>query len=67
LWSNGKRTDFFCHLLCVAKLRCANYENYLSCGTSTHFLPGEKKFFLAHWFETMNGTGNSKANHETRD
>ena len=36
-------------------------------GTSTHFLPGEKKFFLAHWFETMNGTGNSKANHETRD
>src|SRR6202171_2832270 len=36
-------------------------------GTSTHFLPGEKKFFLAHWFETMNGKGNSKANHKTRD
>jgi hypothetical protein len=24
-------------------------------GTSKHFLPGEKKFFLAHWFETING------------
>ena len=25
-------------------------------GTSRHFLPGEKKFFLAHWFETAFGT-----------
>jgi len=24
-------------------------------GTSDRFLPGEKKFFLAHWFETMSG------------
>jgi hypothetical protein len=23
-------------------------------GRSDRFLPGEKKFFLAHWFETMN-------------
>jgi hypothetical protein len=22
-------------------------------GTSAHFFPGEKKFFLAHWFETL--------------
>src|SRR2546430_6806283 len=25
-------------------------------GTSENFLPGEKKFFLAHWLETMKGT-----------
>ena len=25
-------------------------------GTSNNFLPGEKKFFLAHWLETMKGT-----------
>ena len=31
-------------------------------GTAKHFLPGEKKFFLAHWFETMAGVGNSKTN-----
>ena len=30
-------------------------------GTSNRFLPGEKKFFLAHWFETMNGKDNSRA------
>lgn len=24
-------------------------------GTSAHFLPGEKKFFLAHWIETVFG------------
>ena len=31
-------------------------------GTAKHFLPGEKKFFLAHWFETMTGVDNSKTN-----
>jgi hypothetical protein len=36
-------------------------------GTSSHFLPGEKKFFLAHWFETLNETGRSKTNQENRD
>jgi hypothetical protein len=25
-------------------------------GTSKHFLPGEKKFFLAHWWETVIGS-----------
>jgi hypothetical protein len=29
-------------------------------GTSKHFLPGEKKFFLAHWVETITGTGQEK-------
>lgn len=29
-------------------------------GTSKDFLPGEKKFFLAHWFESMNGTNQEK-------
>lgn len=29
-------------------------------GTSKHFLPGEKKFFLAHWLETMKGTVRSE-------
>ena len=29
-------------------------------GTSKTFLPGEKKFFLAHWFETMSGTNQEK-------
>jgi hypothetical protein len=29
-------------------------------GTSAHFLPQEKKFFLAHWFETMNGSAAGK-------
>jgi hypothetical protein len=29
-------------------------------GASEHFLPGEKKFFLAHWMETVFGTGQEK-------
>ena len=29
-------------------------------GTSGRFLPGEKKFFLTHWFETVNKSGDSK-------
>jgi len=29
-------------------------------GTSKHFLPSEKKFFLAHWLETMKGTVRSE-------
>ena len=29
-------------------------------GTSEHFLPVEKKFFLAHWLETISGTGQEK-------
>lgn len=29
-------------------------------GTSEHFLPGEKKFFLAHWFETVSGPATAK-------
>jgi hypothetical protein len=31
-------------------------------GRSKDFLPREKKFFLAHWFETIRGTGESKPN-----
>jgi hypothetical protein len=30
-------------------------------GTSDRFLPGEKKFFLTHWFETMGQPANSNA------
>ena len=30
-------------------------------GTSDRFLPGEKKFFLTHWFETMGKSGDSNA------
>ena len=29
-------------------------------GTSKHFLPGEKKFFLTHWLETVKGTVRSE-------
>jgi hypothetical protein len=29
-------------------------------GKSDHFLPAEKKFFLAHWFETLAGTNQEK-------
>lgn len=29
-------------------------------GTSKHFLPGEKKFFLAHWLETIDGASKAK-------
>ena len=29
-------------------------------GTSKHFLPGEKKFFLAHWLDTINGASKAK-------
>ena len=31
-------------------------------GTSEHFLPGKKKFFLVHWFETLTGTDGLKRN-----
>jgi len=31
-------------------------------GTSDRFLPGEKKFFLTHWSETMGKSGNANAN-----
>ena len=34
-------------------------------GTSGHFLPGEKKFFLAHWFETV--TKSAEVNPEKKD
>jgi hypothetical protein len=34
-------------------------------GTSSHFLPGEKKFFLAHWFETV--TKSVDANQKNKD
>jgi hypothetical protein len=30
-------------------------------GTSDHFLPSEKKFFVAHWFETMSQSSGEKA------
>lgn len=30
-------------------------------GTSDRFLPVEKKFFLAHWFETVDKSGDSRA------
>ncbi|HKP03977.1 MAG TPA: hypothetical protein VJU77_11550 [Chthoniobacterales bacterium] len=35
-------------------------------GTSDRFLPGEKKFFLTHWFDSLNGkkSGDSKGRHE---
>jgi hypothetical protein len=36
-------------------------------GTSSHFLPGEKKFFLAHWFETVNKSVDSKTNQENKN
>lgn len=36
-------------------------------GRSDHFLPGEKKFFLTHWFETMGKPGNPKANQENKN
>jgi len=29
-------------------------------GTSTHFLPAEKKFFLAHWLDTLTKSGGPK-------
>ena len=35
-------------------------------GTSDRFLPGEKKFFLTHWFETMGKSGNAKASPENK-
>jgi hypothetical protein len=31
-------------------------------GKSDRFVPGEKKFFLTHWFDTMGKAGNSTAN-----
>jgi hypothetical protein len=30
-------------------------------GKSDHFLPGEKKFFLAHWLETADGAADNKS------
>jgi hypothetical protein len=35
-------------------------------GTSDRFLPGEKKFFLTHWFETMSKSVDSKARQENK-
>jgi hypothetical protein len=35
-------------------------------GRSERFLPGEKKFFLTHWFETLGKSGNPKATQETK-
>jgi hypothetical protein len=35
-------------------------------GTSDRFLPGEKKFFLTHWFETLRKSGDSKASQENK-
>jgi len=35
-------------------------------GTSERFLPGEKKFFLTHWFETVNKSGDSKPKQEAK-
>jgi hypothetical protein len=35
-------------------------------GTSERFLPGEKKFFLTHWFETMDKSVDSKAKQENK-
>ena len=35
-------------------------------GTSDRFLPGEKKFFLTHWFETLRKSGDSKGNQENK-
>jgi hypothetical protein len=36
-------------------------------GRSDHFLPGEKKFFLAHWFETIDQRTHPKATQESKD
>jgi hypothetical protein len=36
-------------------------------GTSPHFLPPEKKFFLAHWFETLAGTDQNNRKAGTAD
>jgi hypothetical protein len=35
-------------------------------GTSDRFLPGEKRFFLTHWFETMGKSANSKPAQENK-
>jgi len=35
-------------------------------GTSDRFLPGEKKFFLTHWFDTLNKSGDSKGKQENK-
>ena len=36
-------------------------------GRSDHFLPGEKKFFLAHWMETVFGTDHANKKVGTQD
>ena len=35
-------------------------------GRSDRFLPGEKKFFLTHWSETLKGSGDSKTGQENK-
>jgi hypothetical protein len=35
-------------------------------GTSDRFLPGEKKFFLTHWFDTMKKEGESKGDQQNK-
>ncbi|HWM26035.1 MAG TPA: hypothetical protein VNP98_14555 [Chthoniobacterales bacterium] len=35
-------------------------------GTADRFLPGEKKFFLTHWFETLRKAGDSKGTQENK-
>ena len=35
-------------------------------GASDRFLPGEKKFFLTHWFETLGKSANSKSSQEDK-
>ena len=35
-------------------------------GRSERFLPGEKKFFLTHWFETLEKSGDSKASQQNK-
>lgn len=35
-------------------------------GTSDRFLPGEKKFFLTHWFETVSKAADSKGKQENK-
>ena len=35
-------------------------------GRSDRFLPGEKKFFLTHWSDTLKGSGDSKTSRENK-
>ena len=36
-------------------------------GTSRHFLPHEKKFFITHWFETLTGANQNNKKAGTAD